>query len=85
MGECGYQSYTGKAEEFNNIQNVSSKKHNGRVVGCERGSVFFGRIDLEKITQMHVRLRIFPVIIGKNLQCRLLYCIVICLLTDLLE
>ena len=73
-----------KAEGFSNIQNVSSSKHNGRMVGCERDSFFVGRIDLEK-TLTHVRLRIYPVITGNNLQCRLLSCIIMCLLTDLLE
>lgn len=48
---CGYYSYTGKVNEFRNIQNVSSPKYSGGVVGCGRDtsvSLFVGRIDLEK-------------------------------------
>ena len=40
--EYRYYSYTGKAKEYSDVQNVSSKKYSGRVVSCESDSVPVG-------------------------------------------
>ena len=66
VGECGYQTFTGQAKGSSNIQNVSSKKHNGGVVGCERGPLFVGRIDLENDINI-CEIQIIPSGNGKEL------------------